>query len=212
MNEPHDPAETDERDEALAELLTVPPLDDVTRRRMVREALDRPLPRPSRLIGVASVAAAIAIGALVGAVLVTAPEQPDATTAQRAPTPSVSPDAETEAERLTPAGAAESSAIPVTPLGDLGDVTKPADLRDAVDVGFQRSAGPTEDSTIIGYPCAANAPETFGLVAPSALGIGTYNGVAVTVVIGTSPAGEALAVVVQADTCGVLANVRLPKG
>jgi hypothetical protein len=212
MNEPRDPAETDQRDEALAALLAVPPLDDVTRRRLVREALDRPLPRPSRVIAVASVAAALAIGALVGAVLVTEPEQPAATTAQRAPTPSVSPEAAADGEAFSPAGRLEAASIPVTPLGDLGDVTAPADLRDAIDAGFERSAGPTEDSAIVGYPCAANAPETFGLVAPSALGIGTYEGVAVTVVVGTTPAGEAVAVVVQADTCGVVANVRLPKG
>ena len=210
MNEPRDPAVTDKRDEALAARLAVPPLDDVTRRRLVREALDRPMPRPSRWVAVASVAAALAVGALIGTVLVTEPEQSDVTTAQRAPTPSAG--SESEAVEPGPAGMAQATASPVTPLGDLGDVTRAADLREAVNLGFERSAGPTEDSTILGYPCAANDPEAFGLVAPSALGIGTYDGVAVTVVVGTSPDGQALAVVVRADTCGVLANVRLPKG
>jgi hypothetical protein len=208
MNEPRDPADTDQRDETLASVLAVPPLDDVTRRRLVREALDRPVPRPSRFVAVAAVAAALALGAFVGTVLVTEPEQSDVTTAQRAPTVS----ADAESLESAPAGMANATASPVTPLGDLGDVSDAADLREAVDLGFERSAGPTEDSTILGYPCAANTPETFGLVAPSALGIGTYDGIAVTVVIGTSPAGQALAVVVQSDTCSVLANVRLPKG
>ena len=42
------PDDDDRRDERLAELLEVPPLDDVTRRRLVRRALDEPGATPAR--------------------------------------------------------------------------------------------------------------------------------------------------------------------
>ena len=216
MNEPQDPTETDARDERLAAALAVPPLDDVTRRLLVREGLDRPVPRPSRFIAVASVAAALAVGALIGALLVTGPPQSDTTTAQRAPTASAAGgdagvgDAPESFETLQ--GGERAAAAPVTSLGELGDVSRPDDLRDAIDAAFERSSGPTAADEIVGYPCAAHPPESFGIVTANALGVGAYDGVAVTVLIGTSPAGEALAAVVQSDTCTVLASVRLAKG
>jgi hypothetical protein len=215
MNEPLDPAETDARDERLAGALAVPPLDDVTRRRLVREALDRPVPRPSRVLAAASVAAALAVGGVIGAVLVTGPQQSDTTTAQRAPTASAEADSGRGAAPEsfeTLQGGEKAAAAPVTSLGELGDVTRPADLRDAIDLAFERSAGPIAADQIVGYPCAAHPAESFGLAATNALGIGTYDGVAATVMIGTSPAGDALAVVVHTGTCAVLASVTLPKG
>lgn len=201
MNEPHDP---DVRDEALGALLAVPPLDDVTRRRLVRTALDQPAPRSNRWMSVASVAAALAIGTFVGTVLVRDSEPSETTTAQRAPTPS-------DVERLksVPAAGADASEAPITVLGDLGDVTRPADLRDAIDLGFERAVGPTENQAVMGYPCVGSPPANFGLVAASAVGIGTYEGAAVTVFIGTSPDGQAIAVVARASDCAVAATVKL---
>jgi hypothetical protein len=213
MNVPFD--DPDAPDERLAAALAVPPLDDVTRRRLVREALDRPVPRPSRMLAAASIAAALAIGGLIGAVLVTGPPQADTTTAQRAPTASAESDqgagaAPESFETLE--GDARFAAAPVSSLGELGDITSPADLRAAIDLAFERSAGPIAADQIVGYPCAAHPAESFGLAATNALGIGTYDGVAATVMIGTSPAGDALAVVVHTGTCAVLASVTLPKG
>jgi len=204
MNEPHDP---DVRDEALGALLAVPPLDDVTRRRLVHTALERPAPRSTRWMSVASVAAALAIGAFVGIVLVNDSEPSETTTAQRAPTPS-----DVEALERVPAAGGDASAGPITLLGDLGDVTRPADLRDAIDLGFERTAGPTENNAVLAYSCGASPPAMFGLVVASAVGIGTYEGAAVTVLIGTSPDGEALAVVARASDCTVAASVPLGKG
>ncbi len=204
-----DPPNTDAdvRDERLAALLAVPPLDEVTRRRLVREALDRPVPRASRLTAAMAVAAAVIVGVVVGTVLVQE-DSPVATTTAQGGQPSASSDGFALEKAANP-GALDSVA-PVTPLGGLGDVTKPADLRAAIDGGFARSEGPTEDSAVpLAYPCASTPAETFDLVATTALGLGFYRGVSVTIFVGTSPGGEPLAVVVRQDDCTELASVNL---
>jgi hypothetical protein len=204
--EPDEP-DTDQRDERLAALLAVPPLDAVTRRRLVREALDRPLPRPSRMAAALSIAAAIAVGIVVGVVLVHGHEQVATTTAQGRPSAA----GKSQALEAAPRGAdSGTSGTPVTPLGDLGDVTAPDDLRAAIDSAFLKAAGPTEQVT--GYQCGASPPETFNLVATTALGLGTFRGFPVTVFVGTAPDGRSLAVVVRQDDCAEVASVELPPG
>jgi hypothetical protein len=207
MNEPRDPDVRDERDDALAAALAVPPLDEVTRRRLVRTALDAPAPKASRWMSVASVAAALVIGAVVGVVLVDDPTPTDTTTAQRAP--SAAADNLESLETVPPAGG-EAFVGPITPLGALGDVTDPTDLRAAIDDAFERAAGPTEDSAAVGYPCASNPPAGYGLVATSAVGLGTYEAAPVTILVGTSPQGQAIAVVVRTADCAAVATVPLP--
>jgi len=201
MNEPLDP---DMRDEALASQLEVAPVDEVTRRRLVRTALERPAAAPStRWMTAVSVAAALAIGAFVGVVLVDEQAPPESTTAQRAPTAS-----DVEALESVPAAGADAASGPVTLLGDLGDVTRLADLRAAIDVSFERAAGPMENA-VAAYGCGDQPPGNFGLVATSAAGTGTYEGAPVTVFIGTTPEGQALAVIVRAGDCTAVANVSL---
>jgi hypothetical protein len=200
-----EPATRETRDERLGALLAVPPLDEVTRRRLVRDALDRPMPRPSRVTAALSIAAAVAVGIVVGTVLVHGNNEVATTTAQGAPTAS----AGSEALKASP-GAAADSQSPVTPLGELGDVTAPGDLRDAINVAFEKSAGPTEQTAILGYPCASTPPQSLDLVATTALGLGTYRGFPVTIFIGTSPEGRALAVIVRQDDCTLLGSVGLP--
>lgn len=205
-----EPALGEHRDERIAALLAVAPLDEVTRRRLVREALDRPLPKPSRLPAAMAVAAAVIVGIVVGTVLVQ-DENPVATTTAQGGQPSAtaSPDA-FELQKNAAPGAAESTVGPITPLGGLGDITKPADLREAVDGGFARADGPTDDGALpLEYPCAATPPETFDLVATTALGLGFYRGFPVTIFVGTSPDGEARAVVVRQSDCTELASVNL---
>jgi hypothetical protein len=213
MTDIRDPDETqpdaaDARDERLAALLAVPPLDAVTRRRLVREALDRPVPRPSRWIAAVSIAAAVAVGIFMGVVLVHGNKPATTSTAQGA-VPSAAN--KSEALEAAPRSAADSS-TPVTPLGDLGDVTDPADLRAAINSSFQKAVGPTDQVAITGYQCGAMPPETYNLVATSALGLGLYRGFPVTIFVGTSPEGKSLAVVVRQDDCVELASVELPPG
>lgn len=205
MSDPREPDEPDTRDERLAALLAVPPLDDIARRRLVRGALDRPMPRPSRFAAALSIAAAVVVGILVGTVLVHGHDQVATTTAQGGP----SVTAGSEALEAAPRAGADLAG-PVTPLGELGDVTAPADLRKAINGGFEKAAGPTEQTAILGYPCAATPAESLDLVAATALGLGTYRGFPVTIFVGTSPDGRALAVVVRHDDCAVLASVDLP--
>ena len=83
----------DERDEVLGSMLAVDELDEVTRRRLVQKALDdadaydadRAERRFGRRAAVLGVAAALVIGALVGTVIVTQPD--DATTTERGTRP-----------------------------------------------------------------------------------------------------------------------------
>ncbi len=201
MTEPRAP---DRRDEALGALLDVPPLDDVTRRRLVRTALEPPAaPRTTRWVSAVSVAAALAIGVVVGTVLVQEEDPPESTTAQRAPSAS-----DLEELESVPAAGGDASTGPVTLLGDLGDVTRPADLRAAIDASFERSIGPSENAVTV-YACGSQPAGMFGLVAASAAGTGTYEGAPVTVFVGTTPEGEALAVIARAGDCTVISSISL---
>lgn len=206
MTEPFDPdaasLDADARDERVAALLVVPPLDDVTRGRLVRTALGQAQPRPSRWMAVASVAAALLIGAAAGALLVR-DEDPATTAAPRSSRPT------SDLEALAPAAGADEADGPVTRLGELGDISTAATLRTAVSEALDRSAGSVDREVLSSYPCGAVSPATLGLVAPNAIGTGTHRGTVVTVVVGTSPDGRPLAVVARQDDCTVVAEVRL---
>jgi hypothetical protein len=205
---PDEPMPPDARDERVAELLAVEPLDEMTRRRLVHGALEQSTPRWSRFANVAAIAAAIAVGVGIGAVLVNAPDPPPATTAS-APTEAAAPELNS-----TAAGDAFTAAAPISALGDLGDVSTDAELRKAVTTVFKRGAGADEElqAAAAGYPCVTSPPEQFGLVAVVAAGIGTSRKEAVTVVVGTSPAGDSMAVVLsQPPSCEVQRSVVLPR-
>ena len=205
---PDEPMPPDARDERVAELLAVEPLDEVTRRRLVRGALERSTPRWSRFANVAAVAAAIVVGAGIGAVLVSSPDPPPATTAS-APTEAAAPDLDS-----TGAEALATQSAPISALGDLGDVSTKAALRRAVTEVFEKGAGSGSDSEQVasGVPCVTTPPENLGLVAVVAAGVGTYQKATVTIAVGTSPAGDSLAVVIaQPPTCEVLRSVVLPR-
>jgi hypothetical protein len=174
---------------------------------LVREALDRPAPRASRLVPAMSIAAALVVGIVVGSVLVRGHDQVATTTAQGQPSADAGAQ---ELEKSVAPGAVADSLGPVTALGELGDVTAPADLRTAINDGFARSAGPTEDSSILAYPCAATPAEALDLLATTAIGLGSYRGFPVTIFVGTTPEGQALAVVARQDDCAVLASVEIP--
>ncbi len=86
-------ADGDDRDQVLGSMLAVDDLDEVTRHRLVQKALDeadaydadRAERRFGRRAAVLGVAAALAIGALVGTVIVTQPDDGTTTSAARAP-------------------------------------------------------------------------------------------------------------------------------
>src|SRR5438093_7984840 len=75
------------RDERVAELLAVEPLDPVTRRRLVKTAVASAPWRRPRLAVLVPVAAALMVGAVVGLVVVT---HPDDSTPTAAPASSTS--------------------------------------------------------------------------------------------------------------------------
>jgi hypothetical protein len=208
-----EPDGVDARDERLARALAVPPLDDVTRRSLVRDALEqatqgkarRPPPRYAAMV---SVAAALAVGAVIGWALVKQPDETSTTTVQRGPSVTQALGATSSTSAVAPA--AGDAAGPITALGDLGDVTDPAHLRTQVSRGFTKSAGPEDQSAVAAVPCVSTPPRSVDLVALTAVGTGTYQGTPATVLVGTSPEGKALAVVVRQPECTLLASVTLP--
>jgi hypothetical protein len=203
-HEPRDPAAADARDARLAALLAVEPLDEITRRRLVQRAVSTVHPTArGRVAAVASIAAAIVVGVVVGALLVHRPYVPGPTTALGNPT----------ATGAAPKAAADAPAIAVAPgpvnaLGNLGDVTTDDKLRSAVADAEQRGSNANEDARQA--PCASTNPTSIGLVAIVAAGVGDSDGRPVAVLIGTSPAGKALAVVVQQPDCTLIRSVKLP--
>ena len=209
-----DASGADARDERLAQALAVPPLDDVTRRRLVRTALEHEPeePRsPARFAAIASIAAALVVGAVIGWALVRQPDETSTTTARRGSqsgtgTVALAPSSSNAA--VLPA--AGDSTGPVTALGDLGDVTDANRLRTQLQESFVKSAGPEDPSAVAQVPCVGIAPRSVDLVAVSAIGTATYKGMPATVLVGTSPEGHALAVIVRPPDCTLAASVPLP--
>jgi hypothetical protein len=203
--------ESDARDERVADLLAVEPLDEVTRRRLVRTALEESVPRSSRFANVAAILVAVLIGGGVGAVLVNGPDDnPPVATEAAAPT-----EAAPELHSADQGEALKSATTfaPVEALGDLGDVSTRAALREAVTGAFERAAGAAAaPGAALAYPCVTTPPDQLGLVAVVAAGLATYESLPVSVVVGTSPAGDSLALVLAAAPgCEVLTSVELPR-
>ena len=201
------PDDRRDRDAALAALLAVEPLDEVTRRRLVHvaiEAASRLRPTPSRWRAAIGVAAALAVGTVVGAVLVNHPDDTTPTAAPEAAADSTSsPLGSGGADALVPA-AGEA----VTLLGDLGDVTDPDVLREAIGSaqGRETSGGPEAPASV---PCTGVPAETLGIVAAGALATATFAGEPAVVFVGTSPEGNVLAVVARAVDCSVVTTLAL---
>lgn len=216
------PASGDERDEELAARLAVTPLDELTRRRLVRGALDASAPAPgparrrSRAALVAAAASIVVAGVVTAVALRSGPD--DHPTAARAPTSTGAP-----AEK-TPAAApsdAFSAAAPAD-LGNLGEVADRATLRTQVAAAGTRALTQTPSGSAAGRPDRqAGAPPTTvpcaGAVAAAHPGFGpvlasgsaTFHGAPATVVVTTTAAGERVAVVVVDAGCVVESPVTL---
>jgi hypothetical protein len=215
-DQPDDPA--DPADAAVGALLAVPPLDDVTRRRLVRTALDAADDPPvspaaprrrSRLAVALPVAAAIAIGVVVGAVVVTRPEESTPTAARPGPSTEVQAPAPRQASASSDGDAAGApSVVPVVrDLGDLGDVTTTEQLRIAV--GAARPGSAAKTGAVPAVPCAETPATSLGLLAIDAVGQGVDGTTTVTVFVGPDTRGVETAVVVTAPRCEAVARAEV---
>ncbi len=200
-----DPGPDAGRDADLGRALAVEPLDDLTRRRLVRGALDDGNSSPvrrARGLAAIGVAASLLVGVVVGAVVVTRPETP-ATPAAEGSEPKAAAD---EAVDTAPEAAALA---PAQVLGDLGATADVEALARAVDVRLQagRSGGSEEAAAPLGA-CIHTA--VGGLVLVSATGTATLADRPVVVRVGPAPSGEILVVVLDASDCSVVASAPLP--
>jgi hypothetical protein len=231
-DEPRPPMQSDDRpddagrDAAIAAALEVPALDETTRRRLVRaaaDAADEPpggaAPRSVNRLGAAiGVAAVLLIGAVVGAVVVTRPDDPQTPTAARAP--NTSPTTAAGGAAPAPQSAEEGSAtdqdaaaaVPALPqeLGDLGAFEGALGLRQAIETAFRNAGAERSAATSEAVPCRTADPAIYGLVRVTAAGEADRDGAAVTVLVGPSPEGQDVAVVIDpARGCELVQRVTL---
>lgn len=225
------PPPASDRDPELAAALAVPALDAATRRAMVDTALshahdevgddtapgahDLQQRRPSRMVATLGLAAAVVIGAVVGAAIVNKPDDegpnqaaaPTTAVADRSkavPAPDQAGDLESAAE--APAG---SSAPPVD-LGDLGPVAGASGIRAAVNARLEAGSGSTPASVPCATSSAGATSGIYGLVAVTAAGTANFDDRNVVVLIGPTPQGDNVAVVLDPGRgCEFIRNVRL---
>ncbi|MGH9030778.1 MAG: hypothetical protein ACRDY4_13510 [Acidimicrobiia bacterium] len=202
----HDEAE--DRDEQVAAQLEVPPLDDLTRRRLVRRALAEAGPavpaRGARLLRIAAVVAGVAVVGGAAALLLRDGNGTGRETAERSAAP-------TEETRDQVAGAA---------AGDLGEVSDPGVLRErldalaqpraAPDAGEEPGGGDTESfddeaTGVVALPAACvDVLEQQNAGAPTLVATATYGGAPVFVVVAGA---DETAFVLDQSTCELRARV-----
>jgi hypothetical protein len=220
---PTQPPDDGPRDEQVAALLAVEPLDDMTRRRLVNTAVaatalpddeeEDQLGRRgrSRLAVLLPVAAALAIGVVVGALVVTRPDDTTNTAARQDTDTSVAKGAAGADSTPAPQAAANPPALnessPLKSLGDLGDVSEPGSLNQAVTAARTKDAATTPTGV-----CADIPPRDLGLLTTSAAGTGTAGGEAVNVILGADASGETIAVVLRSEDCLMIRKDILPPG
>lgn len=189
----------DERDDELASRLEVPPLDDVTRRRLVARALDDAGPRPAaprltRLLVPAAAAFVALVLVGVGLFAIVNRDGDGADIAGRARAP----------EAAAPSGRAPASDEPssaetaagVRDLGELGDVTDAGDLRRLVRAQLDEPAAAARAAA---PPCLERA--VAGSPAPRAYGTGTRGGEPVLVLVLPSTGDRSTLVLLDTGTC-----------
>lgn len=207
------PNDDDARDERLAALLEVPPLDDLTRRRLVRRALDEPgavvgdmAARRRQLVGALGVAAAAVVVVVAGAVVLRAGDDSGDTTAARS----------ADEEPAENGGANEAAAAPGA-FADLGEVSDPAVLREqlgalaAAPEPRGESEGDTQERAAGGAAVPAGCLtvlEQAGAGSPTLVAGGTYQGAPALVLVAPK-GGIDLAFVLDASTCELRSKVPL---
>jgi hypothetical protein len=224
------PVPASDRDPELAAALAVPALDGPTRRALVDTALaraddrvdddaeapelvpDLPQHRRNRMTAALGLAAAIEVGALVGVAIV---NQPGDRGPHQAAAPSTA--AEDQARAAPSPGELESvaeapagSSAPPVDLGDLGPVAGADGLRAAINARFEAGTGSAPASV----PCATSSSGAtsgiYGLVAITAAGTANLDGSDVVVLIGPTPEGANVGVVLDPSRgCEFIRIVRL---
>lgn len=203
----------DARDERLAGMLAVEPLDEVTRRRLVRGALDAAQPRSSRprLAAAVSIAAVLLAGVVAVGITLSddGGDRPTAASTperERAPSDRVATTATPGAGEKTadaPAPAATSAGVP-----DLGDVSDPTTLRkrvQSVTEGETQSGPPETFDDDRAVPCSKTLGEGLALRGLRVVGAGTDRGRRVVVLTGTD-GDTTVAISVLPDSCRVVAE------
>jgi hypothetical protein len=194
----------DERDERLAALLAVPPLEDHTRTRLVRRALDEvpeSTPRRSRRALPLVAAATLLVVAVTGGLLLASGDGGPRPTATRAVPPP--PATESQAPTLAPGSAA---ALAPRDLGAVGDVTATTQLRRAVTGPPGAARG---SLNTIRDACGTGATVA-GVTRFDTVGTGVDAGQPAAIIVGRDTTGRRVAVVVTRHGCRALQ--RLPLG
>jgi hypothetical protein len=189
----------DERDEELASLLEVPPLDEVTRERLVTRALDEAGPRHSaprltRLLVPAAAALVAVVLVGVGVFVLVNRDGDNAGTATRSRTPEAAspsergsaPDASSSAEAVTG----------VRDLGELGDVTDSGELRRRVRAQLDEAPA---SSRAAPPRCLERA--VAGSPAPTAYATGTHRDRPVLVLVLPGTGDRSTLVLLDTSTC-----------
>jgi hypothetical protein len=189
----------DERDEELASRLEVPPLDGVTRERLVARALDdtgrrRGAHRLTRLLvpAAAALVALVLVGVAVFALVNR--DGDNAGTAARSRTPEAAsprgggsaPDASSSDEAVTG----------VRDLGELGDVTDSNELRRRVRTQLDEAPASSRASR---PPCLERA--VAGSPSPTAYGTGTHRNRSVLVLVLPATGDRSTLVLLDTRTC-----------
>jgi hypothetical protein len=209
------PDSPDRRDDRLAELLEVPPLDEVTRRRLVASALDgaRPVAAPAtgtrsrRVLAVA--AAAVAVVAVAAGVINAIDDNGGSGSRTVAGRTQEDERAHTGAGESEDRSATEQAPSAVPParealaeprnLGDLGDVTDPAHLRRAVTGGLSGGLAGDPLALSLDRPCLAGRAATD--TPPIAVATGRFEGDAVLILVVPRALDAYDLVVLDAATC-----------
>lgn len=195
----------DERDERLAALLAVPPLDEHTRARLVRRALDAaPAPsiRPRRRTLLVGAAAALAVVAVAGTVLLTSSGgAPPNQAARRAAPPRAA-----AAPRGPIATPGATTAAP-RDLGPVGDVTDPGRLVQVLAGPASTTGGSLER---IREACGTADGSTVGVTRIDTVATGVDAGQPVAILVGPDPRGRRVAVAVRLADCIPVQRIALP--
>jgi hypothetical protein len=195
-NQPPD-TPADRRDERVAALLEVPPLDEVTRRRLVSRALDA-APSRSRWRAPMTVAAAV-LALIVVAGGVVALVSRDSGTSKKTAT----------REHTATSGAKRAAGGAPQLLGDLGDVSDDATLRSKLSGAFEqrgpRSAADANRATPPAPACSFDVPEA----TIEGAATGTVDGRPVSITVLLAKDGRRSAVVCDPATNTVLRNLAL---
>jgi hypothetical protein len=195
--------DADPRDEQLAALLAVPPLEDHTRTCLVRRALDEvpaSAPRRARRALPVIAAATLLVVAVTGGLLLASGGGGQSPTAKRAAQPP--PAARSQTPIPAPGSAA---AIAPRDLGAVGDVTATTRLRRVVDGPAGAATGSLDT---IRTACGNGGPVA-GVTRFDAVGTGVDASQPAAIIVGRDTTGRRVAVVVALRGCRTLQRLAL---